>query len=63
MKAQELIVEIKPKFVVDDETAAMALKLVEWYVNDNGKKIYAVDNADGTVSYRFGEKYEMLCGW
>jgi hypothetical protein len=55
MKAQELVVEVKPKIVVDDDSAAMALKMIEWYVNATGKKLEEIHYADGTVSFYFKE--------
>lgn len=63
MKVQELVVEIKPKFVVDDDSAAMALKIIEWYVNDTGKEVKTVHYADGTVSFYFKEvRNDNVCG-
>lgn len=61
-----LEIKLEPKFVPDEETAIMALKLVELYVNDKCKSICVDTNDDGTVSYRFGDNYyynEVLCRW
>lgn len=47
-----MVLNIKPKFVVDENTAEICLNLVEQYINDN-------DNIDITCTKRANGEYKL----
>lgn len=51
--------EVRPVFVVDEDTANMALKIVEWHANATGKELKTINYADGTVGY-YWRKHEAV---
>lgn len=53
MKMKDLTVDIKAQIVVDKETAEKALKLVEWYVNENGRDVVVHVKDNGEKHYEF----------